>query len=365
MRELYQTFRYMFANWLTENHTIRKDIEEILFSVHKWPTYEQRKRLEILLTTKLQSWIYADTEKWDMPAGFLRKNCRVLDEGDCTGACVWKEEDGKGACLLHTNHMTTIGTHGGKKYEVATQDVFSRRLIDELISFPHRRKELLSDSVSRIQTLLEPVRIGNQYIIPERGASWFDILKLDWMTKIMETPRYYEEMSTGAKGKVKGMASPLPSVISRRIGKSSYKVWWINEPEELSTLLKVPLTSPFALQDAAKAQEVATQKGETIGVLDTASDSIQFYIAMKRDPVSIVVYDRQKVGFLIETEGSILLSIAKFTKPLKEALAKVIRDTLPTAPKRARKGLDTKSKVEVPPTEEAVAEEVTEAPKAE
>jgi hypothetical protein len=80
MKELYQTFRYMFARWLTKNPRIQEQIgDDILFSSDRWPAYEQRKRLDILLSDTLQSWIYADKEKWDMPAGFLRKDCRVLD----------------------------------------------------------------------------------------------------------------------------------------------------------------------------------------------------------------------------------------------------------------------------------------------
>jgi hypothetical protein len=116
--ELYQQFRLMVSNWITSQKAgseVRKGIEEIIFNPDL-PEYEKRKRLYIFLSSTLLSWFYPDDEKWEAPASFLRKDCRLIDNEACTGTCYWKEGDnGGGKCLLHVDATTQLGINQVKE----------------------------------------------------------------------------------------------------------------------------------------------------------------------------------------------------------------------------------------------------------
>jgi hypothetical protein len=79
---------------------------------------------------------------------------------------------------------------------VSTSELFTKRIIDELVRFPNRRKQLLKpDGVSKVSTLLRPIHEGDQYLIPESSSTWTQLLQLDWNKSVPEMPHYYEEMS--------------------------------------------------------------------------------------------------------------------------------------------------------------------------
>lgn len=79
---------------------------------------------------------------------------------------------------------------------VSTSELFTKRIIDELVRFPNRRKQLMKpDGISKVSTLLRPIHEGDQYLIPESSATWTQLLQLDWNKSVPEKPQYYEEMS--------------------------------------------------------------------------------------------------------------------------------------------------------------------------
>ena len=200
--ELYQQFRLMVSNWITSFRAgsgIRKGIEDIIFS-EDLPEYEKRKRLYIFLSSTLLGWFYPDEEKWEAPASFLRKDCRLIDSKDgCTGTCYWKAGEGNsGKCLLHVDATTQLGEKPGER-DVSTPELFTKRIIDELVRFPNRRRQLMRrGEVSKVSTIVAPIRQGDQYIIPESSPTWTNLLRLDWARQIPEEPKYYEEMSREA-----------------------------------------------------------------------------------------------------------------------------------------------------------------------
>jgi hypothetical protein len=156
--------------------------------------YEKRKRLYIYLGSTLLSWFYADPNEWESDTlTFLRKDCRIIDSPEsCNGSCHWKQDaNEEGKCLLHVNETTMVGNE-----MVSTPEMFTKRVIDELIRFPIRRHELLTrGKISRVTAIIQPIRMGDQYIIPESSISWSEMLRLDWMKQTPEKPVYYEEMS--------------------------------------------------------------------------------------------------------------------------------------------------------------------------
>jgi hypothetical protein len=83
---------------------------------------------------------------------------------------------------------------------VSTSELFTKRIIDELVRFPNRRKQLLKlNGVSKVSTLLRPIHEGDQYLIPESSSTWTQLLQLDWNKSVPESPHYYEEMSREPK----------------------------------------------------------------------------------------------------------------------------------------------------------------------
>ena len=52
--------------------------------------------------------------------------------------------------------------------------------------------------ISKVSTIVQPIRQGDQYIIPESSPTWTNLLRLDWARQIPEEPKYYEEMSREA-----------------------------------------------------------------------------------------------------------------------------------------------------------------------
>jgi len=68
--------------------------------------------------------------------------------------------------------------------------------LDELVRFPARRKQLLTrGDISKVSKIMEPIRQGDEYIIPESSPTWTNLLRLEWTRHVLDEPKYYEEMS--------------------------------------------------------------------------------------------------------------------------------------------------------------------------
>jgi len=122
-----------------------------------------------------------------------RIDCRVIVEKEgCKGRCVWKggEDNAESVeetpCLLHTPETVTVGSKG-----VSAVDLLIKKLIEELIRFPLKCKELTQQRVSQYIKLTSAFRSGSQYIVPEDLPAWSEILRMEWRKK--QESRYYEE----------------------------------------------------------------------------------------------------------------------------------------------------------------------------
>uniref|UniRef100_A0A6C0K453 Uncharacterized protein n=1 Tax=viral metagenome TaxID=1070528 RepID=A0A6C0K453_9ZZZZ len=317
--ELYQYFRFMVSNWLAKDAgpVVRKDIERIVFS--KLPEFEKRKRLEILCGNFIRgsedgwlSWMAPDDKAWDMPAGFLRKDCRVLGESSCSEPCVWRSESK--TCALHVDEESEIGTDR----VVNTRILFSRRVIDELIRFPNRRQELMSQGVRHMSSLAEPIRDGDQYIIPERGISWLNLLRLDWMGADKETALFYEEMAQeGTEEEEEGEEDDLVAIV----GKHPYQVRKVNvetllemSAEDLGMAANDPILSDKALQAYVKESE------KPIGAINLMEGTVKFFRPRgEQEAVLVLVYRSDGISVLTEDAAGSTVSVNSFTRRLKEA----------------------------------------------
>ena len=275
--ELYQQFRLMVSNWLTSYKAgsgIRKDIEDIIFNSNL-PEYEKRKRMHIYISSTFISWFYADKEKWESPVSFLRKDCRLIDnEEACSGTCFWKEE---GKCSLHVDAMTKVG---GKN--VSTPELFTKRIIDELVRFPIRRKQLMTKGdISKISVIVQPIRQGDQYIIPESSPTWTNLLRLDWAKQIPEEPKYYEEMSRDEEEKKR---EELPQILKDILG---------------DTHLTLHVSDSF---DAI--QSVLGVSFDKLGIKDINKDNLAKYVKYTSKPIGMIDLNNNDIKFVRPFSGS-------------------------------------------------------------
>jgi hypothetical protein len=197
--EIYQHLRFSFSNWYAllpssaaepPNKSLKQEINDILFKEGfpnmDLPLYEKRQRLFIRLEPVIRAWLNPSAHTPDRNPSLKRIDCRVIVEKEgCKGRCVWKEGE-EYPCLLHTPENVTVGSK-----EVSAVDLLIKKLIEELIRFPVKCKELLEQRVSQYVKLTSAFRSGNQYIVPEDLPAWSEILRMEWRKK--QESRYYEE----------------------------------------------------------------------------------------------------------------------------------------------------------------------------
>ncbi len=336
--ELYQQFRLMVSNWITDFRAgaeIRKGIHDIIFNTDL-PEYERRKRLFIFLAPTLLSWFYSDDSKWEQPVTFLRKDCRIIDNKEaCSGTCYWSSDnkgtDNGGKCLLHVKSKTDLGDR-----EVSTPDLFTKRIIDELVRFPNRRTQLMKrGDISKVSGIMEPVRQGDQYIIPESSPTWSNLLRLDWARQIPEKPQYYEEMSREITPENEVIPEgELPTGLEDILGEDTpfrLKVPDVSEDKPLlpfTAILGTSLSelgldynsSVIAKENMAK---YVTKTGKPIGQIDlridTPNPEIQFIKPMSGafTDVLILVFLPDRSGVLVEEEGKSTVTINKLPETIQ------------------------------------------------
>jgi len=341
--ELYQQFRLMVSNWITSHKAgseIRKGIEEIIFSPD-FPEYEKRKRLYIFLSSTLLSWFYPDEEKWEAPASFLRKDCRVIDSPEaCTGTCYWKDDGEKGKCLLHVDATTQLGDKQGER-DVSTAELFVKRVIDELIRFPNRRRQLMKrGEISKVSAIIQPIRQGDQYIIPESSPTWTNLLRLDWARQIPEEPKYYEEMSRESNIQIdeESPKGEIPSELKAILGEDTQLRLSVPDvPDKSQPLVPLSGVLGITLQQLGLNNEEQRLKKENlvkyvqatskpIGMIDLSGvnsdeDGIQFIkptIGGPFESVTIIILLPDQVGILIQEEGEPTVKIESLSETLQE-----------------------------------------------
>ena len=194
--EIYQHLRFTFANWFSmAPGDLKKQIEGILFLDGKpslLPLFEKRQRLLIILENEILSWLDSSTPIRQRNPSLKRIDCRVSAEAQCKDRCVWKGDEAR--CLLH------VPNADGSTSTTATK-LLIRKLIEELIRFPLKRKELLTQDVGQYIKPTAAFRSGSQYIVSEDLPAWSEMLRMDWLKK--EESHYLEEY---------GAIQPLPKV---------------------------------------------------------------------------------------------------------------------------------------------------------
>jgi hypothetical protein len=153
------------------------------------PLYEKRKRLEIIIGSTVERWITDDDIDAVKQHSLLRIDCIGRKKDECGNACKWVEQDG-GKCLIHVRKRQTDKEEG----RMPAARVMLFRLIDELIRFGNRRREIFEQRVSQLAIIDDPIQMGDQYIIPEKSQVWTEMLRMEWSKMKEEAPVYLEEM---------------------------------------------------------------------------------------------------------------------------------------------------------------------------
>ena len=254
MNEIFQHLRLTFSNWFSSeavSSEFRNTVKKII-DFRDIPLFERRKRLEILLGPEVLSWMDTEAPKGEQEASLLRIDCRLRAEASCTAKCVWRQKgEDVGKCYLHA---PTDFKLGGRR--VNGPRLLMLRLIEELLRFPDRKQQLLTGTVPTLASLKDAIRIGDQYILPEKSAAWYDLLRLDWIETSKETKKFYEEMSRKVpegeeeeeekEEEKQPLGKPLPKEIEEIFGKDdprTKKLFVIAGPPSDRTLnpLLVPL----------------------------------------------------------------------------------------------------------------------------
>lgn len=189
LSEIYEHLRIMFAKWLAglqRGDDLRRRLEAVIDD-DEIPLYEKRKRLELIFGTKIVSWMSNMPREEEEEDHLLRRvNCSAQGAEKCSGRCVWKQETEK--CLLHIPEFKDI--------QVNVRELLYHRLIEELLRFGEKRRQLFENDLSYMIDLDRPIRDGSEYIIPEKSAAWYELMRMDWTAKKEEEPRYLEEKSS-------------------------------------------------------------------------------------------------------------------------------------------------------------------------
>jgi hypothetical protein len=215
MNEIYEHLRLTFSNKLnvkTGGGELRENIEKTIYR-HDLPIFEKRKRLEIILSPLIEGILSESDEDAKRSASLLRVDCTLRPESECNGNCSWVKNDSTSKCLIHVPKSKTA---------VSTIHILLLRLIEELLRYGIKRKQLFDQRVSQLSALDEPLRTGDQYIIPEKSSAWANLLRLEWFQTNSDNPLYLEEM-TGLNPAISLVDAKaithLPSILKDYLGE--------------------------------------------------------------------------------------------------------------------------------------------------
>lgn len=239
--ESYEHLRITFSKWLNSadgGGDFRRILQGIIIN-NELPLFEKRKRIEIMIGSTVEKWITDEDEDAPRKASLLRVDCISRKKDECNNTCKWVEntDNAEGRCLIHVRKMRadTAGEEGEEMKHMSAARVMLFRLIDELIRFGNRRREIFEQRVSQLAIIDDPILIGDQYILPEKSAVWTELLRKEWSKKAEEVPLYLEEMRREPTEADKKPLAPVTelSALPKTI------LTWLNETDPLTARLRM------------------------------------------------------------------------------------------------------------------------------
>lgn len=280
--EAFEYLRLTFSKWYSGEEVsgeLRKSVEDIIFS-KKYPLFERRKRLHILLGTTILEWMDQEEEWKDEQKSLLRVDCTVSPESQCSGQCVWKSSESK--CYIHVPEASS-------DVKVNVPEMLMWRLLEELLRLPERRRQLLGNDVSSLVTLTDPVQIKDQYIVPDSSLAWEDLKRLDMGTSTKEKKKFYEEMSSDGKPSLpkprneNAIAAALPDEIKDMLGEGAeLEGLYLYRPTLAESVM--PSVQPFLVSMGLFEADIGLEEGSTIMTDDAMRE---FTLATHRPIIQI------------------------------------------------------------------------------
>lgn len=315
LEEIYQHLRVSFGNYLTgkKSSQLKERIEsDILSKKNKdMSLNEKRKRMMVLFGAEVISWF--STRESNSRFSFIRNDCRLLNTQECGGNCVWSSDDNK--CKIHIPDA-----------EINIGEMLTLRLIDEIIRYSIKRRELFNNRIEKLVFFKNPIQIGEQYIVPENSLEWSDMLRIVWNEKYVEKPRFFEEFSSTkvAQPKVvqpnKSLSDILKSYLNPEDPKTSSLLYKeiTNQPSIIPILNKIGYkdiseitdnTLLFSTNNLRELRELKLNKASFIQLnLTTSPISTEISKVPKNKfksyPVYVIIIDKQSSGLLVKDQSS-------------------------------------------------------------
>jgi hypothetical protein len=192
--DIFEHLRITFAKWLSNRANsgeVRKKLKEIIYGEESLS--DKRKELYTYLNSKIFSW-FSDASSQGRHS-IQRVDCTsITDKDACSGRCVWSLSN---QCLIHTpkDKLSVEISRDKGKIEVDIQYLLFFKLIEELLRFAEKRRELFEDDVSQIGIIDRRIQDGDQEFLPENTPAWYERLRGDWVQSTEEKPKFFEEMS--------------------------------------------------------------------------------------------------------------------------------------------------------------------------
>jgi hypothetical protein len=284
------------------------------------PLYEKRKRLEILLAPIVLGWMdESETEDKQELTSLLRVDCRLRAESSCTGFCKWRQDEGRGQCLLHSPKKAYLGLR-----EVNGPQLLFMRLLEELLRFPERRRQLLQKDVSTLIQTKDAIQVGDQWILPESSVAWFDLLRLDWVSSGKEKKRFFEELSSEVSERPSyqeevGPSEVLPQALLQLLGPEDEKTRgvYLYRTQESEDRSLVPYLAVLgsSLVELDMPEESSSLSSDAIKKLVRKTRSPVIQLNLTVEPPEVIAYSNrieQKGGvpyiLVITPDGPAILS---------------------------------------------------------
>lgn len=226
--DIFEHLRITFAKWLSKKEdggAVRQTIREIIYNT-ELTLSEKRKELQTHLGGKILSW-FSKRPAEGHPS-IQRVDCTAGGEDTCSGRCVWNVDENR--CLIHTPDTYSVETGlnesgASKKIQVDVQYLLFFKLIEELLRFAGKRRELFEDRVSQIGLINKRIQEGDQEILPENTAAWYERLRGDWVQSTEEKPKFFEEMSKSPSEDVPPVEADteLPKALAVYLGETDVR----------------------------------------------------------------------------------------------------------------------------------------------
>jgi hypothetical protein len=346
--ESFEHLRITFSNWLNSAEgggNFRRELHGIIVN-RNLPLFEKRKRIAIKITPLIEKWITDIDEEAPRQASLLRVDCYGRKKEECNNTCKWVEdtESTEHSCRIHVRK-----SEGDERMSAA--NIMMYRLIDELIRFGNRRREIFEKRVSQLAIIDDPIRIGDQYIIPEKSVIWTEMLRMEWTKKTEETPVYLEEMRREITEADKNPPAPvteitaLPKNIEDWLGKTdpaTARLRMYPSPtgtlKPLLTLFKVTPNLLGLAEDAKELTKDALKNLVKRARLPVLQYDIRKEINPQTNPIGVQIARDQEIGYAIfvvgetgpsilvtDVEAPALLNRAELPEKFKEYLEKPLK----------------------------------------